>query len=912
MSFSSGPKRRWLVPEVVQTSEMDCGPAALKCLLEGFGLPANYGRLREACCTDVDGTSIDTVEDVAVQLGLDAEQVILPPDHLLLSRADALPAVAIVKMPDGTPHFVTVWRTHGPLVQVMDPAIGRRWLLKQRFLNDLWIHHYEVAPEDWLEYAKGQGFLGPLRQRLANLAHGWPDVEQLMDKALAAPGWRSIAALDAAVRLTSSLVTARGLKKGREAGLVLARFFKDAEDPKGETAIPRVYWSAVQSPGGESLVFSGAVIVRAAGLRSPDLAESAEANAAKMVAPLSPEMAAAIATPDPRPEKEILKTLMADGLLGPILAAVALASAAAGATIHTLILGGLLNANAISQQMGLPAWGAGAAAAFFAFFLLLALLETPLMSLAARMGRRLETRLRMAFLQKIPRLPDEYLHSRLISDMVQRVHNLRTLRTLPLLAFTGLRLFFGLLFTAAGVIWLNPSAWGTVSITVAAAVGLSLATQPLLREQDLRIRTIQGALTRYYLDGLLGMTPIRSHSGQDAIRSQHEHLLVKGIHAQTVFYRTDLFAVLAEAVLGACLAIWILQEYLSGQPSATGALLTIYWSLRLPMLGGDLARTAQQYPMHRNRVRRILEPLGAMEEAEDPADVQTQDPASPQKTRGAALRLSRVRVRAAGNDILKDATLTIASGERVAVVGTSGAGKSSLAGLFMGWRRPADGQVLVDGTPLVGNNLRQLRAAIAWVDPALALWNRPMLDNLVFGASPGCGETDIRSAIEMAELTETIHQMPQGLRTRLGESGRLVSGGEGQRVRLARAALRQNARLVIMDEPFRGLDRTRRRALLQKSLNYWQDATIIFISHDVADTILLPRVLVMANGRIVEDGAPKDLSQQPHSLYRSMLKDEEAVRAQFGQDKGWRHLWIENSRLSTKEKNKPCSDFPKI
>ena len=65
----SSDGRRWLAPEVVQTSAMDCGPAALKCLLDGHGIPVSYGRLREACQTDVDGTSIDTLEQVAVQLG---------------------------------------------------------------------------------------------------------------------------------------------------------------------------------------------------------------------------------------------------------------------------------------------------------------------------------------------------------------------------------------------------------------------------------------------------------------------------------------------------------------------------------------------------------------------------------------------------------------------------------------------------------------------------------------------------------------------------------------------------------------------------------------------------------------------------------------------------------------------------
>ena len=89
----SAPQRHFLIPEVVQTSAMDCGPASLKALLAGFEIPVNYGHLREACMTDVDGTSIDTLEEIAVALGLDAIQTMLPVDHLLLSETQALPAL---------------------------------------------------------------------------------------------------------------------------------------------------------------------------------------------------------------------------------------------------------------------------------------------------------------------------------------------------------------------------------------------------------------------------------------------------------------------------------------------------------------------------------------------------------------------------------------------------------------------------------------------------------------------------------------------------------------------------------------------------------------------------------------------------------------------------------------------------
>ena len=109
---------RLLVPEVVQTSNMDCGPAALKSLLEGHGVPVSYGRLREACQTEVDGTSIDTLESVACSAGLPAEQVMIPADHLLLPGQDLTPAIVITRSSAGEAHFVVLWRRHGPLVQV--------------------------------------------------------------------------------------------------------------------------------------------------------------------------------------------------------------------------------------------------------------------------------------------------------------------------------------------------------------------------------------------------------------------------------------------------------------------------------------------------------------------------------------------------------------------------------------------------------------------------------------------------------------------------------------------------------------------------------------------------------------------------------------------------------------------------
>ena len=215
--------RRRIVPEVVQTSAMDCGPASLKCLLEGFGIPVSYGRLREACQTDVDGTSINSLEAVAVQLGLEAEQVMLPVDHLLLPEAQALPAILVVRQANDLTHFVILWSRHGRFVQVMDPAVGRRWLTTSscsRHSTSTWTR-CRLPPGEWVSTEE---FLGALRRRLGQLRLSRSAKDRLVEAVLADPSWHACAALDAATRIVDTLVRAGGLRPGRQAAHVLAAF----------------------------------------------------------------------------------------------------------------------------------------------------------------------------------------------------------------------------------------------------------------------------------------------------------------------------------------------------------------------------------------------------------------------------------------------------------------------------------------------------------------------------------------------------------------------------------------------------------------------------------------------------------------------------------------------------------------
>jgi ABC-type transport system involved in cytochrome bd biosynthesis fused ATPase/permease subunit len=232
----------------------------------------------------------------------------------------------------------------------------------------------------------------------------------------------------------------------------------------------------------------------------------------------------------------------------------------------------------------------------------------------------------------------------------------------------------------------------------------------------------------------------------------------------------------------------------------------------------------------------------------------------------------------------------------VAIVGPSGAGKSSLVGLLLGWHRAASGQVCVDGVPLDGPRLAQLRQESAWVDPAIQLWNRSLLENLRYGAH-GNHTTPLAAVLQQAELRSVLEKLPDGLQTALGEGGGLLSGGEGQRVRLGRALLRPGVRLVILDEPFRGLDHQQRQELLARARCLWQAATLLCITHDVSATQAFERVLVVEGGQLVEDGAPAVLAAQPCSRYRTLLDAEAMVRERLWSGPVWRRLCLAGGRL---------------
>ncbi|MBL8275782.1 MAG: ATP-binding cassette domain-containing protein [Pelomonas sp.] len=891
VSGGAALRRRWRVAEVVQTSSMDCGPAALACVLDGFGQPASYGRLREACQTSVDGTSIDTLEQVAQQLGLAAEQVLVPVDHVALAGVSDAPAIAVVQHADLGAHFVVIWRRLGPWVQVMDPSVGRRWMRVAALRRKLYRHEVEVDAADWAAWAAGAENRQALAARLQALGLQPAATQGALAAAAAADGWLGWAALDASTRFAQSVVQAGALSPGAAVQRLVVASLQRCLGPQAqpEQVVPAVHWAVRPAGVGEGdaprLRLRGAVLLRITGREAPAVT-------------LPPELAAVLQAPAEPAWRQLWRLLREDSTTArwmPWMLCIAAAFTTLAVGLELLLLRGLFD---LAPQLGGTGQRLAAAAALLAFLLLRPVWDASTQCEVLRLGRQLDLRLRAALLQRLPRLHDRYFQSRPVSDMADRAHGMQGVRALtPTLLGLGQGLL-EVLLTTAGLVWLSPAAGGWAVALAVVSLAIALAALPLLGESDLRVRTHAAALAGFYLDALLGLVPVRAHRAERAMRREHEALLVEWSRSLQVWIRGVLGVEAWQGALALGLATLFIARHFQLQGGVTGGdLLLVFWTLKLPALGRRLVQLGEQLVAQRNALSRLMEPLTAPGAAAGASDAPVVG-----EGRAWAVEARGVQVLAGGHEILHGLDVRIEAGEHVAVVGVSGAGKSTLVGLLLGWHRPAAGELHVGGRQVSGGQARELdgmRRHMAWVDPAVQLWNRSLLDNLRY-ATPGEALDRIGDVTRLARLRELAARLPQGLQTVLGEGGGLLSGGEGQRVRLARALMQADPRLVLLDEPFRGLDRPQRQALLGEARQWWQGSTLLCVTHDIAHTLDFPRVLVIEGGQLLEDGPPQVLAAQA-SRYRQLLDAESALQSGAWGGDAWRRLVLHDGRLAEVE-----------
>ncbi|MGL4374814.1 MAG: ABC transporter ATP-binding protein, partial [Microcoleaceae cyanobacterium] len=210
--------------------------------------------------------------------------------------------------------------------------------------------------------------------------------------------------------------------------------------------------------------------------------------------------------------------------------------------------------------------------------------------------------------------------------------------------------------------------------------------------------------------------------------------------------------------------------------------------------------------------------------------------------------------------VLIDLNLVVSPGEMIALVGASGAGKTTLVNLLPRFYQPQSGEILIDGINIEDVTFKSLRRQIGIVPQETILFSGTIAENIAFGQA-SCDKKEVQKAAEIANAHQFIMQFSQGYDTWVGERGVNLSGGQKQRIAIARAVL-LNPRILILDEATSALD-SESETLVQEALErLMRDRTVFIIAHRLGTVRRADRILVVEKGKIVESGTHSQLLEK--------------------------------------------------
>ena len=216
--------------------------------------------------------------------------------------------------------------------------------------------------------------------------------------------------------------------------------------------------------------------------------------------------------------------------------------------------------------------------------------------------------------------------------------------------------------------------------------------------------------------------------------------------------------------------------------------------------------------------------------------------------------------------VLNHFNLKVAKGETIALVGESGAGKSTVLNIVIGFNKPTSGQVLIDGHDINTIDLHSYRKFLAVVPQTSILFNGTIRDNITYGM-PSVTEEQLQQAIEAANLTDLIASLPDGLNTVVGEHGGKLSGGQRQRISIARAIIR-DPRVIVFDEATSALDSISEKQIQTAINNLTRDRTTFIVAHRLSTIRDADKIAVLREGHCVEYGTFEELMQRKGEFYK--------------------------------------------
>jgi ATP-binding cassette subfamily B protein len=351
---------------------------------------------------------------------------------------------------------------------------------------------------------------------------------------------------------------------------------------------------------------------------------------------------------------------------------------------------------------------------------------------------------------------------------------------------------------------------------------------------------------------------------QDEMQAQRASL--RSLERMRLFHAVTVFMVTAGVL------VWSVELWRRGKISTGDVVLTTTLGFTVLHASRDFAMALVDMVQQFAKLGEAVRELGLPHEMQDAADAQRLI------VGGGAIQFKQVGFRyPSGQEVLKAFELDVPAGQKVGLVGRSGAGKSTIIALLQRLYDPDTGAVLIDGQNIAQVTQESLRGSIAVVQQDISLFHRSLLENLRYGR-PEASDEEVFRAVEAARCTEFINRLPQGFDTLVGERGMKLSGGQRQRLAIARAFL-MDAPIVVLDEATSSLDTESEQSIQEALSRLFKGRTVIAIAHRLSTLDAFDRIVVLDRGRIVEDGAPRRLLQT-RGVYSRMYGRQLPVSAE--------------------------------
>lgn len=484
----------------------------------------------------------------------------------------------------------------------------------------------------------------------------------------------------------------------------------------------------------------------------------------------------------------------------------------------------------------------------------------------ALVGARVATELRSRVFDHVQRLSMRYharasvgdTSQRLVGD-VGRLQEVAVTAGLPLVGNVAT-----LLVLAVVMVVLDPVLGGIVVLTAIAYLVLSRFSSPAITKAARSTRKGEGQLVGSAAEALTAIRVVQAYGLEDtaatAFTDGNARALRAGVRARKLAARlersTDLLIGIGQAVVVVFGGWLVLRGRLT-----PGDLVLFVMYLKIAMKPlRDLAKYTG----------RIARAAASGERIADLLDTEAEITDSPRALhlQGVAGDLTFHRIISAdgrGRPLFKGLDLKVPAGQRVGILGASGAGKTTLAGYLLRLADPDSGHILVDGHGTRQVAMASLRRQVAVVLQESVLFATTVRENIRYGRD-GASDEQVEQAARRAGAHEFVMALPEGYDTVLGARGDTLSGGQRQRIAIARALVR-DAPIVILDEATAGLDPAAKAEVSQSLGELTRGRTTLAITHDPATIATLDRVVWLEDGRIVEDGAPGALAADPDTRF---------------------------------------------